>query len=130
MAANLRREEDVTVRLAIPLLGDDVAPRFCSAPAALVVALEADRVLSRERVGWPPGPIPARLLTLAGLGVDVVLCGGFNRAFLPMAERLGLRVVWRLVGPADAIVAAYAHGLPLPEGPPCPRHPPTLKDLP
>jgi len=109
------------MRLAVPLLGTDVAPRFCSAARVLIVEHDGGVERSRERVALPPGGIPARLVTLTHLGVSVLLCGGFNRAFRPMAERLGLRVEWRLVGPADAAIAAFLSGSPLPSVPRCPR---------
>ncbi len=107
------------MRIAIPLLGDDVAPRFCSAARVLIVDVVEGREVRREVLALPPGDIPARVITLASMGVTTLLCGGFNRVFRPLAERLGLRLAWRLVGPADAIVAAFLAGAPLPGGAPC-----------
>ncbi len=101
------------MRIAVPMLGDDVAPRFCSARLFLIVDVEAGREVGRTVVPLPQAPIPARLLTLAGLGVTTLLCGGFNRRFRPMAERLGIQVEWRLLGPAEAQVAATLEGRPL-----------------
>lgn len=109
------------MRLAIPLCGDDVAPRFCSAAHVLIVDVADGREVRRERVALPAGAIPERLLALRALGVTDLLCGGFNRTFRPLAEGLGMRLSWRLLGPADAVVDALLAGAPLPVGPVCPR---------
>ena len=103
------------MRVAIPLFGKDVAPRFGFADAYLVATVDAEKVLSTEQVqntgqGWPH-----RMDQLKDIGVKVLLCGGFNRKFLPLAEDLGIRVFAGLTGDARACVEAFARGEKMPE---------------
>lgn len=51
-----------------------------------------------------------RVAELALLGVRTLLCGGFNRAFLPTAERLGVQVVTGVSGDAEKALAAFLSG--------------------
>ncbi|PIE16748.1 MAG: hypothetical protein CSA66_07160 [Proteobacteria bacterium] len=101
------------MRIAVPLLDEEIAPRFCSAKRVRLVDVEGGREVARSDLAWPRASIADRLMTLSQLGVTVLLCGGLNRRYRPLAERLGLRVEWRLVGPADAQVASFVAGRPL-----------------
>jgi hypothetical protein len=100
-------------RLAVPLFGEDVAPRFSGAHEALLV----DEIPAAEGQGRRAGPawtVPLqgeswmrRLEHLHASGATVVLCGGFNRRFRPLAEEVGLRVECGLIGRATDLVAAF-----------------------
>ena len=95
-------------RIAIPLFGDQVAPRFRYADQLLLVELGhgeeplAVDVLTLERLSWNE-----RLSRLAEERVSVLLCGGFERCYLPLAESHGITVEWGLAGDARALAEAY-----------------------
>jgi predicted Fe-Mo cluster-binding NifX family protein len=90
--------------LAVPLHGDDVAPRFCSADQFLIAELDGGRV---RRLTMPETTWSQCLEHLSAAGVSVLLCGGFNRGFLPLAEGLGIRVISGLAGEAERLVHAF-----------------------
>jgi len=100
----------MTTTLAIPLFADHVAPRFCVADEVLVVHLTGSAVASSRTLFLAGDPWPERLSRLSALGVTVLLCGGFNRRFLPFAETLGIQVIWGLVGRADELVEGFCNG--------------------
>jgi len=92
----------MAMRVGIPLFEDEVSPRFCFAPRMLVVTLDdAGAVAARETVDLGPAWLPGRVALLAEQKIGLLLCGGFNADFLPQAERLGVRVVCGLSGPAE-----------------------------
>jgi predicted Fe-Mo cluster-binding NifX family protein len=93
--------------LAVPLRGDEVAPRFCSAHEFLIARLTDNEVTGFEMMSFADEVWARRLERLASMGVTVLLCGGFNRSFLPMAECLGLSVVAGLTGKAEGLVDAF-----------------------
>ncbi|MBN1336700.1 MAG: hypothetical protein JXB39_12150 [Deltaproteobacteria bacterium] len=99
------------MRLALPLFEDDVSPRFCGADRILVVDIEEGRETGRHVVDPVPADFFDRLVLLRDLGVRELLCGGFNRCWLPLAESLGLRVFWGLWGPAEAVLQRRMEGL-------------------
>lgn len=93
--------------LAVPLHGEDVAPRFCSADQFVVAELDGNRVRRVRHLIIPEDSWSERLERLAAAGVRVLLCGGFNRSFLPVAEGLGIRVIAGLVGEAERLIEAF-----------------------
>ncbi len=97
-------------RLAIPLYGDHVAPRFVYADQILICGLGSGRDADRYRVTLNEASGPARLRRLASMGVSVLLCAGFNRTLDPVARSLGIEVVWGLVGTAEHLIEAYRDG--------------------
>jgi predicted Fe-Mo cluster-binding NifX family protein len=92
------------VRVAIPTFEGDVAPRFCFAREALVVDLEAGLETRRLSLPLPEGGYPDRLRVLQDNGVGLLVCDGFNRAFLAEAERAGVHVVWGISGSIESAV--------------------------
>ena len=102
------------MKVAVPLFGSVVAPRFGFADEFLVAEV-IDREVSRtERISIAALEWHGRLAELQGHGITVLLCGGFNRRFDPLAESMGIEVIAGLSGDADAAVAAYARGEDLP----------------
>lgn len=93
--------------LAVPLHGDDVAPRFCSADRFLIAELYRGQILRVRQLTPPEEAWSQRLERLSATGVKVLLCGGFNRGFLPLAEGLGIRVISGLAGEAEQLIDAF-----------------------
>jgi len=96
-----------TTRLAIPLFGEEVAPRFCFADEVLIAEVVDDAVVSTQRLEMDGVAWPERLGQLAASGVSLLLCGGFNRRFRPAADSRGIRVVWGLEGRADRLIGVF-----------------------
>ena len=93
--------------LAVPLHGDDVAPRFCSADRFLIVEVDGDQARSVRRLTISQLTWSQCLERLSAAGVRVLLCGGFNRSFMPLAEGLGIRVISGLAGEAEQLIDAF-----------------------
>jgi predicted Fe-Mo cluster-binding NifX family protein len=93
--------------LGVPLHGKDVAPRFCSADRFMIAELDGNRPCHLRRVTIPEEGWARRLEQLSAAGVRVLLCGGFNRRYLPLAEGLGIRVIVGLVGEAEQLIDAF-----------------------
>ena len=93
--------------LGVPLHGADVAPRFCSADQFMIAELDGDQIRRLRRLSIPEEAWSERLELLSDAGVRVLLCGGFNRSFLPVAEGLGIRVIAGLAGEAERLIDAF-----------------------
>jgi predicted Fe-Mo cluster-binding NifX family protein len=83
-----------TLKIAVPLYGEVVSPRFGFADKILLVEFRAGREVNRRKVQLGPQDLPSRLNQLSDLTVDVLICGGFNRHYLPLAQSLGIQVLW------------------------------------
>jgi predicted Fe-Mo cluster-binding NifX family protein len=99
------------MRVALPVFGEDVAPRFCFARELLVVDLDGDqRETGRRFVLFGSERWGQRIRLLEELGVKVLLCGGFNRRLQPMADQAGIQVFWGQRGEAETILEAFREG--------------------
>lgn len=98
------------MRVALPLFGRDVAPRFCFAREMLVVDIVDGKENERKYVMFSSEQGPLRIKKLREYGVEVILCSGFNRYLLPVANESGIQVVWGLMGDADQVLEKYRTG--------------------
>jgi hypothetical protein len=95
------------VMLAVPIVGNEVAPRFNSATDFVIAEQEGIQAPVLSDLWLPDNGWSCRLQHLSALGVDILLCGGFNRRFLPFAASLGIQVHYGLTGSARELVAAF-----------------------
>jgi hypothetical protein len=96
--------------VGIPLFGTEVSPRFCFADTILVVEVDRGREARRFITSLGDPWLPKRVADLATLGVRVLLCGAFNRAYLPTAGRLGIQVITGVSGEAENALSAFLGG--------------------
>ena len=95
------------MRVALPLFEDDIAPRFCAASELLIVDCSGGREVSRRRIAFSVHHGRDGVALLDKLEVDHLLCGGFNRRFLPLARAAGIEVVFGFWGRADDVLSAF-----------------------
>jgi predicted Fe-Mo cluster-binding NifX family protein len=100
------------VRVAIPTFGSEVSPRFCFAAEVVVVEVAGAREVARATLVLGDTGYPDRLRLLASRGVTLLVCGGFDRAFLGEAERAAIHVIWGVTGPVEDAVRAIVAGEP------------------
>ncbi len=100
----------IVKRVAIPLYGNEVAPRFCFARHMLLAEVAEDEVASRRTMDVSDSGWRARLAMLNDERVSLLLCGGFNRRYLTLAEGFGIFVSWGHAGPADPLLAQLCAG--------------------
>ena len=102
------------IRIAVPLLGRDVAPRFGYADKFLLAEILDGKISRMDLESIAVPGFANRLGKLQDLDVEVVVCCGFDRAFIPLAEALGIRIIFGVVGGARNAVLAFASGDALP----------------
>lgn len=108
------------MKVAVPLLGNDVAPRFGEASQFLIAESHNGPVVSFATVDIDHlGDWIFRLSELESFGVKVALCCGFNRLYWPLAIERGIRVITGATGDARKLVEAFVHGEKLPLLPCC-----------
>lgn len=95
------------MRIAIALFGQEVSPRWCVASEALLATVRDGAVSDREVLALGDCSNGTRLGRLHTRGVSVLVCGGFDRRFIPLAQRLGVRVIWGVSGSAEEALRAF-----------------------
>ena len=108
------------MRLAIPLYGSRVSPRFGYTRDFLIVELEGKKEIDRKALTMEVNH-PARMADrLANEGVSVILSGGMNRHFQEQFRMRNIAVIWGLIGDADDVLATYLDGQVFSGMGPCP----------
>lgn len=97
------------MRIAVPVWNGRVSPVFDVAERMLVVDTDGCAKTAQREESIPSDPFgkPQRL---AGLGIEVLLCGAVSRPLAAMLESQGIRVVSFLAGSAEEVVDAYLEG--------------------
>ena len=91
-----------------------MAPRFGFANKFFLAELVDGQVVSVNHREIITNSWASRLGELRNLNVEVIVCGGFNCMFVPLAEALGIRVITGLTGNAREAVESFARDETLP----------------
>ena len=89
------------MRVAIPLFGTRIAPRFDCADEFLVANVSAGAVVERGQVTVAGLAPVERAKRLCELGVDTVVCGGIDQLSASYLAGRGLAVYAWVTGEAD-----------------------------
>lgn len=98
------------MKVAIPLYGNRVSPRFGYSRAILVAEIVAGRPAQQRIVNTDQAGDAEWLDRLAALGVDVFVCGAADSGFVDAGERLGIRVIPNVAGDIDQVLSRLASG--------------------
>jgi predicted Fe-Mo cluster-binding NifX family protein len=92
-------------KVLIPLLGDDVAPRFDLAPEALIAAFRPDRGLIEERtIILPEASAEALCHLILTERIDMVVCCGIEEEYYQYLVWKKLKVIESVMGPYTRVL--------------------------
>lgn len=110
------------VKVAIPIFGDRISPRFDCARQILVLELRGKEIFGRQEIskeGWLPYSEAA---AMKELGINTVICGGIRHWDLFSLKGQGIRVIPHVFGEIDNVINLFLAGKLKPEPPyPGPR---------
>jgi predicted Fe-Mo cluster-binding NifX family protein len=98
------------MRIAIPVFGTKISPRFDCAGNVLMVDVTDGSVTGRRLETIEPFRWRQQINALKEKGVEVLLCGGIRRCDYMMLVRIGINVCAGLVGEVDDIIDAFLRG--------------------
>jgi len=101
-------------KILIPLLDNDLAPRFDLASNVIIVSLTRETTAMgkiEEKVVVLDAPSPEAMCKLAlAENVQTVICAGIEKEFFDFLEWKGITVLDDICGPIEAILEAYLVG--------------------
>jgi len=100
------------MKIAIPLFGSVVSPRFDFAREMLIVTCRDGEVLEREKISLPSGPPLWRVALLRDIGVTVVICGGISAFSGRLLASHGVQVIPFAAGPVEEVLEEFLAGGP------------------
>jgi predicted Fe-Mo cluster-binding NifX family protein len=97
-------------KAAFPCWEGRIAPLFDTARELHVVEAEAGKVLSTVEALLPSGPLGQKAASLAGLGVETLVCGAISRQMKGVVASFGINVVSFVSGERDDVVQSWLRG--------------------
>jgi predicted Fe-Mo cluster-binding NifX family protein len=98
------------LRIAIPLFGNNISPRFDCSESILLIDITKFHVKEEDilEIGkWPPS---LKNNLLSKLKVDVLLCGGIRKIDYLELTDLGIEVYPSLTGTIEEVKRAFTEG--------------------
>jgi predicted Fe-Mo cluster-binding NifX family protein len=87
-------------KILIPLLGDDVAPRFDLAPEAVVATLDDGGTLVEERtIVLPSASSEVLCRVVLDERTNIVVCGGIDEEYYQYLNWKKVKVIDSVIGP-------------------------------
>ncbi len=98
------------MRVAIPIFGPRVSPRFDCAPGLLLFTLEDGKVVGSEKFSLQAWDLLQRLQKLKELGVQTLICGGIDGNSAQVLSEYRIRVIAWVAGEADEAMRCFLEG--------------------
>lgn len=98
------------MKIAIPLFGNRISPRFDCAQGFLLGRAVNGMVLERQELPAEGLPTLARVGKLLKLGVDILICGGIDRISDQKLRRHGIKIYAWVTGEVEDTLNCFLRG--------------------
>jgi predicted Fe-Mo cluster-binding NifX family protein len=98
------------MKVAIPTWCGAISPVFDVARHLLVVDIEDGAEIDRNEMAFEDKDLASRTRRVAGLGVNVLICGAISWPLEAMLASAGVRVIPQTCGPAEEVLRAFISG--------------------
>jgi predicted Fe-Mo cluster-binding NifX family protein len=98
------------MKIAIPLFGSRVSPRFGCEPEVLIVDVEESKEINRQKFSTAGLGLPERLSLLSSLAVNTLICGGIDVLCLRLLSGRGFQIIPGVIGEADEVLEYFLAG--------------------
>jgi len=98
------------MKIAIPMYGTRVMPRFGCTREMMIVTVEDGRIVSYRQMTVTPEMLLTLSSVLAAEQVSVFICGGIQPHFQQAIQSQQIELIWGIVGEWQAVVQVYLQG--------------------
>lgn len=98
------------MKIAIPLFGNRISPRFDFSPEMWIIEVESGEVVRQERLPTVNLNLPQRLEQITSYGVNKVICGGIDGFSRNQLRSRGIDVVQDVIGEAEIVFDLFMRG--------------------
>ena len=98
------------MKIAIPIFGERISPRFDFSPEMWVIEVEEGKVVGQEKFSTANLNFSQRLEQVTSNGVDKVICGGIDGLFRDQLESRGVDIVQDVIGDAGIVIDLLMRG--------------------
>ena len=97
-------------RVAIPIFKSRISPVFDTCTKMLVFDCKAAKEIQRQEIYLGKLSLYERQRILAGLNVNVFICGGITEVFQKMIETEDIQIITGRTGDVEEVFAAFLSG--------------------
>jgi predicted Fe-Mo cluster-binding NifX family protein len=98
------------MKIAIPIFGNRISPRFDFSPEMWIIDVEGGEVVRQEKLPTANLNLPQRLEQITSNGVDKVICGGIDGFCQSQLGSRGIDVVQDVIGDAEIVFDLFMKG--------------------
>jgi len=98
------------VKIAIPLFGTRISPRFDCSQTFLVIEVEHGQSVQKQKVLVCESSPIKRIRNLAVLQIDILICGGIDAFSERQLYLHGIRVFSWITGEAEDVLCCFLEG--------------------
>jgi predicted Fe-Mo cluster-binding NifX family protein len=98
------------MKIAIPIFGNRISPRFDFSPEMWIIDVEGREVVRQEKLPTANLNLPQRLEQITSNGVDKVICGGIDGFCQSQLGSRGIDVVQDVIGDAEIVFDLFMRG--------------------
>jgi predicted Fe-Mo cluster-binding NifX family protein len=98
------------MKIAIPLFGTRISPRFDFSPEIRIITVEDGKVIGQENFHVAHLNLTQRLDQLASNGVNKMICGGIDGFCLSQLGSKGIEVIHNVTGEAGKVLNLFFKG--------------------
>jgi len=98
------------MKIAIPIFGNRISPRFDFSPEMWIIDVEGGEVVRQEKLPTANLNLPQRLEQITSNGVDKVICGGIDGFCQSQLGSRGIDVVQDVIGDAEIVFDFFMRG--------------------
>lgn len=99
-----------TMKIAIPIFGKNISPRFDGAQVIVLLTVEGGQVVRREK--WRTQNLSPLALVggLRDAKVDVLICGNIDSVSEEAVEEVGIKLIPWVTGEAEGAITCFLKG--------------------
>ena len=101
---------DQDVKVAIPRMGEFVAPCFEYSATMAIFTIEEGRIVEQMDFPFRSRDPFDRVRLLRDQKVDVIICGGMTERYQDLVKTSGIEVISWVSGPVDDLVSLFIRG--------------------
>ena len=98
------------MKIAIPIFGNRISPRFDFSPEMWIIEVEGKEVVRQEKLPTANLNLPQRLEQITSNGVNQLICGGIDGFCQTQLGSRGIDVVQDVIGDAEIVFDLFMRG--------------------
>ena len=98
------------MKIAIPMFGNRISPRFDFSPEMWIIDVEGGKVVRQEKLPTAHLNLPQRLEQITSNGVNQLICGGIDGFCQNQLGSRGIDVVQDVIGEAEIVFDLFMRG--------------------